>query len=143
MENPDGEEVPTYGGPFDSYTVPYVDDDGDLRCERYDHDAGEWVEGGEPLGVWLTTQQPLNKHLPPWLERSRKPAVAQSPTKKVGVQIDKHTGGAYLDQREVIESEMERIMAQSTSEVRVCVKCGSQTELQMVCEKCGDRVALP
>lgn len=69
IEHPELGEVPTYGGPFDSYTVPEVDDDGDLRCERYDHDAGAWVEGGDPLGIWLTTAQPCNHDLPNFLER--------------------------------------------------------------------------
>lgn len=75
MDHPEMGEVPTFGGPFDSYTIPHVDDDGDLRCERYDHDAGEWVEGGEPVGVYLTTEQPCNHDLPAWLERSREPEV--------------------------------------------------------------------
>lgn len=71
LEHPEMGEVPTFGGPFDSYTIPEVDEDGHLQCERYDHDAGAWVEGGEPLGIWLTTEQPINFHLPPWLKRSR------------------------------------------------------------------------
>lgn len=40
------------------YTIPETDDDGELRCERYDHDAGEWVEGGEPTGLWIVRGQP-------------------------------------------------------------------------------------
>jgi hypothetical protein len=62
IEHPDLGEVPTYGGPFDSYTTPAVDDsDGDreLRCERYDHDRGEWIEGGEPSGLYLVTEAQL------------------------------------------------------------------------------------
>lgn len=42
--------VPTYGGPFDSYTIPALVRDGsELRSERYDHEAGRWIEGGEPV----------------------------------------------------------------------------------------------
>ncbi|HCJ7736297.1 TPA: hypothetical protein NV433_004733 [Citrobacter freundii] len=37
--------VPTYGGPFDSYTIPVRDSDGEFSCERYDHDCGNWREG--------------------------------------------------------------------------------------------------
>jgi hypothetical protein len=77
IEHDDLGVVPTYGGPFDSYTVPEVDEDGHLRCERYDHDAGMWIEGGEPLNVYLTTEQPCNHELPRWLERHyREPEIA-------------------------------------------------------------------
>lgn len=76
MEHPELGEVPTYGAPFDSYTVPEVDDDGDLRCERYDHDAGDWVESGESLGLYLTTAQPCNHDLPVFLNKHGRPEVA-------------------------------------------------------------------
>jgi len=62
--HPEIGDVATYGGPFDSYTIPSPDEDGDLRCERYDHDRGEWIEGGERLGVWLTTEQPDRDDIP-------------------------------------------------------------------------------
>ncbi len=45
--------VPTYGGPFDSYTIPTRDSDGEFSCERYDHDFGGWREG-ECIGLYLT-----------------------------------------------------------------------------------------
>lgn len=44
--------VPTYGGPFDSYTIPTRDSSGEFSCERYDHDFGGWV-GGEFIGLYL------------------------------------------------------------------------------------------
>ncbi|ECE6900891.1 ead/Ea22-like family protein [Salmonella enterica subsp. diarizonae] len=44
--------VPTYGGPFDSYTIPTRDSSGEFSCERYDHDLGGWVEG-EFIGLYL------------------------------------------------------------------------------------------
>lgn len=44
--------VPTYGGPFDSYTIPVRDSDGEFSCERYDHDLGNWREG-ECVGLYL------------------------------------------------------------------------------------------
>lgn len=44
--------VPTYGGPFDSYTIPTRDSSGEFSRERYDHDLGGWV-GGEFIGLYL------------------------------------------------------------------------------------------
>ncbi len=51
IEHPEHGMVPTYGGPYDSYTIPERDDDGDWICERYDHDDGAWVEGYESTGI--------------------------------------------------------------------------------------------
>jgi hypothetical protein len=50
IEHPELGMIATYGGPFDSYTIPTADDDdeGCFRSERYDHDVGGWIEGGEP-----------------------------------------------------------------------------------------------
>ncbi|EGN0098039.1 ead/Ea22-like family protein [Escherichia coli] len=52
IEHPTLGNVPTYGGPLDSYTIPTKDGDGEFSCERYDHDFGGWVES-ECLGVYL------------------------------------------------------------------------------------------
>lgn len=57
IEHPELGLVATYGGPFDTFTIPAISDDGELRCERFDQDAGDWVEGGEPAG-WLFDKQP-------------------------------------------------------------------------------------
>ena len=43
--HPDLGHVPTYGGPFDSYTIPVADSCGELYCEHFDHDFGGWREG--------------------------------------------------------------------------------------------------
>lgn len=45
--------VPTYGGPFNTYTIPAQDDAGEWYREWYDHDIGAWrdtecVEVDEP-----------------------------------------------------------------------------------------------
>lgn len=56
IESPNGEMVPTYGGPYDSYTIPAVDKDGEFTCERYDHDEGAWVDG-ECLSIRLIDDQ--------------------------------------------------------------------------------------
>ncbi|EHD1168269.1 hypothetical protein JR758_002438 [Escherichia coli] len=52
IEHPKLGNVPTYGGPLDSYTIPTRDSDGEFSCERYDHDFGGWVES-ECLGLYL------------------------------------------------------------------------------------------
>ncbi len=40
----DDELVPTYGGPFDSYTIPVKDEsDGTWIRDRYCHDRGQWM----------------------------------------------------------------------------------------------------
>jgi|GEM_PF-7132572 len=55
-----GKDVPTYGGPYDSYTIPVKEQDGTFTCERYDHDAGEWMTEGmgwECVGVMLVDDQ--------------------------------------------------------------------------------------
>ncbi|EFI4116181.1 ead/Ea22-like family protein, partial [Escherichia coli] len=44
IEHPTLGNVPTYGGPLDSYTIPTKDGDGEFSCEHYDHDFGGWVE---------------------------------------------------------------------------------------------------
>lgn len=52
IEHPTLGYVPTYGGPFDSFTIPTKDSDGEFSCERYDHDFGGW-KGSECLGLYL------------------------------------------------------------------------------------------
>lgn len=54
LETDEGEYVPTYGGPYDSYTIPECDEDGSWCCQRYDHDDGAWVEGWEDTGLIVT-----------------------------------------------------------------------------------------
>ena len=49
-------DVPTYGGPFDSYTIPVKDEDGSYSCERYDHDFGGWREW-EDVGLTIVDDQ--------------------------------------------------------------------------------------
>lgn len=51
LEHPDLGMVPTYGGPYDSYTIPEMTGQADqpwhkreLFVRRYDHDVGGWVE---------------------------------------------------------------------------------------------------
>jgi hypothetical protein len=56
--------IATYGGPFDSYTIPTADDDdeGCFRSERFDHDFGDWIEGGEPWPIHQVTAHEFVEH---------------------------------------------------------------------------------
>ena len=55
-----GRMVPTYGGPYDSYTIPVKDSHGDYVRERYDHDLGGWrTDEQEDVGVMLVDNQSL------------------------------------------------------------------------------------
>ncbi|HEY6872778.1 MAG TPA: hypothetical protein VI298_08645 [Geobacteraceae bacterium] len=56
IEHPEFGLVPTYGGPFDSYTIPEMDGEPDqpfhergLFVYRFDHDLGDWVDGTESI----------------------------------------------------------------------------------------------
>lgn len=61
IEHPDLGWVATYGGPFDSFTIPEPDEDGSFRSERFDHDAGDWVEGGNPEPYELLSELEFNE----------------------------------------------------------------------------------
>lgn len=53
-----GQRVPTYGGPYDSYTIPVRDKDGSYCRERYDHDRGGWLtDEVEDVGVQIVSDQ--------------------------------------------------------------------------------------
>ena len=53
-----GQMVPTYGGPYDSYTIPVREKDGSYCRERYDHDNGWWVtDEVEDVGVQIVSDQ--------------------------------------------------------------------------------------
>ncbi len=61
ISHPERGWVATYGGPYDSYTIPERDsDDGDLTRERYDHDADGWVEGCESIGLSIVSEEDLS-----------------------------------------------------------------------------------
>ncbi|WP_313429620.1 hypothetical protein [Siminovitchia terrae] len=51
-----GEEVMTYwkiGSPcYDTYTNPFVTEDGEIYCYRLDQDEGAWHEDAEWLGEY-------------------------------------------------------------------------------------------
>ena len=58
IEHPELGYVPTYGGPFDSYTIPTRDDVGEFSCERYDHDFGGWVDD-ECAGLYVIDEDEI------------------------------------------------------------------------------------
>lgn len=68
IEHPDRGWVPTYGGPFDSYTIPEPECDGrdgplvrtdvEYRQERFDHDEGAWRES-EGVDIRTITDESL------------------------------------------------------------------------------------
>lgn len=67
IEHPSGELVPTYGGPFDSYTMPKPslinsgNDRKDIEYtrERFDHDQGCWIDGCEVVQERVVTEEEL------------------------------------------------------------------------------------
>ncbi len=67
IEHPELGLVPTYGGPFDSYTIPEMGGEPTqpwherpLHCERYDHDGGYWIEGGEDIPMRIINEDVLD-----------------------------------------------------------------------------------
>jgi hypothetical protein len=86
IEHPDLGMVPTYGGPFDSFTIPTPDNfpergakvewfDLEFSCARYDHDLGGWV-GYEDPGIRVITEQKLIE-LNAWPEDEQPPTEEQ------------------------------------------------------------------
>lgn len=68
INHPELGYVPTYGGPYDSYTLTERDENGEFYRHRYDHDRGGWVED-EYVGLivvedWLPKDQvELNEYV--------------------------------------------------------------------------------
>jgi hypothetical protein len=64
-----GQIVPTYGGPYDSYTIPVRHEDGSYCRERYDHDEGGWLlDFVEDVGVQIVSDQAYVSEAPPQRE---------------------------------------------------------------------------
>lgn len=68
IQDEDGRMVPTYGGPYDSYTIPEIEGDSktplherEFTRRRYDHDAGGWIDGCEVVGQRLIEDDQLLK----------------------------------------------------------------------------------
>jgi hypothetical protein len=63
IEDSSGDLRATYGGPFDSFTIPEKNEDWDddesdpseyWYCEHYDHDAGWWADS-----QWMSRDEAL------------------------------------------------------------------------------------
>jgi hypothetical protein len=71
--------VPTYGGPYDSYTIPEPSNlpekgkmpfhDIEFFCERFDHDEGGWIDGVEDPCIRVVKEETLID-LNAWLEKA-------------------------------------------------------------------------
>lgn len=69
MEHPELGWVPTYGGPYDSYTIPYMDGEANQRwherellVHRYDHDLGGWrMDAVEVIPLRIIHEDVLNE----------------------------------------------------------------------------------
>lgn len=57
IEHPEDGWVPTYGGPYDSYTIPVLEG-GEYVRKRYDHDEGGWLMNEvENVGLQIVDDQ--------------------------------------------------------------------------------------
>lgn len=68
LEHPELGLVPTYGGPYDSYTIPHMEGQPDqlfhereLACHRYDHDLGSWHADEEGIPLRIVNEDVLNE----------------------------------------------------------------------------------
>jgi hypothetical protein len=69
LEHPELGMVPTYGGPYDSYTIPHLGGKADqpwhereLRMYRYDHDLGGWrTDEVEVIPLRIVHEDVLNE----------------------------------------------------------------------------------
>ena len=58
--HPEFGEIPTYGGPFDSYAIPGQDEHGEFDALHFDHDEGCWDEVIYSEQLWLITDAQRN-----------------------------------------------------------------------------------
>ena len=85
-----GQSVPTYGGPYDSYTIPVRDDDGSFCCERYDHDNGWWVTDElHDVGLQIVSDQAYVSDKPPQQAEAVPPANLIDPGVVVSFAVDR------------------------------------------------------
>jgi len=52
IHHPELGYIPTYGGPYDSYTIPIKDENGNWYRKRFDHDEGYWYDD-----EWIEEEQ--------------------------------------------------------------------------------------
>ncbi len=73
IEHPTLGLVPTYGGPYNSYTIPHMEGtaeqlwhERELVCHRFDHDEGYWMDdvmGVETIPLRVISEGALNELL--------------------------------------------------------------------------------
>lgn len=105
IDHPERGLIATYGGPFDTYSIPYLSDDNELRVECFDQDSGEWVEGGAPCG-WYSNEQP---HAAPAAQGDAKDTERLRWLAETGARISWSMDGEYCavwlpDERDGTES---------------------------------------
>ena len=118
LDHPELGRVPTYGGPYDSYTIPAPEGEPtdpwherELRSERYDHDAGWWVEGGEPIPLRIVHEDMLFE-----LQEDAEAAAAPTPPAQTADSVLEDA--ARLEQRsQPSESEGMTIAGNGASEL--------------------------
>ena len=75
IEHPTKGYVPTYGGVYDSYTIPELID-GEYLRERYDHDEGSWkIDEYENVGVQIVDDQLYVSETPPAEQPAQEPVA--------------------------------------------------------------------
>lgn len=119
--------VPTYGGPFDSYTIPSRDSDGEFCCERFDHDLGDWREG-ECGGLYLIDDdEQCRVH-----ELEQRIAELESRTVTVKLPNSFYPDGdielpLVMNEYQVIEA----LVAAGCKPVAVCPRCKRELDLSV------------
>ncbi|HEY8359486.1 MAG TPA: hypothetical protein VIL30_18705 [Ramlibacter sp.] len=81
----DGE--PTYGGPFDSYTIPLRDENGEFYCRQYDHDEGGWKDWSIGLGLILKTDED-------WIDLEDRLQAAEALVERLKLEAQAHASEA-------------------------------------------------
>lgn len=105
MSHPTKGMVPTYGGPYDSYTLAEKDSDGEYVSERFDHDNGYWSDfecaGVNVVEDWLPTSQ---QELDEYVADNTSPVLSQpepNNSKPVAEIVSKHGDPEAFGEREL------------------------------------------
>lgn len=107
IHHPDLGLVPTYGGPYDSYTIPVVDEipaggadfhELEFTRHRFDHDEGAWVESEDPCMRVISDQRLIEFELAKEdLRLSDDPSIALAAVmRKFEIEIDLSACGSGL-----------------------------------------------
>lgn len=110
IEHPALGLVPTYGGPFDSYTIPHMEGTADqpwhereLICHRFDHDEGYWMDdvmGVETIPLRVISDAVLSEFLDQKEDTTPQPVAEPHNGESVAI-VEEISHNGYL-YREVI-----------------------------------------